>query len=53
MNHSQLKEKEKSPEGANNETDLCSLTDTVQKGDSENSEGIKSEYEGIKSGYEQ
>ena len=27
-NHSQLKEPENSPEGANNETDLWSLTDT-------------------------
>ena len=26
-NHSQLKEQEDSPEGANNERDLCSLTD--------------------------
>ena len=26
-NHSQLKEQENSPEGANNETDLCSLKD--------------------------
>ena len=26
--HSQLKEQENSSEGANNETDLCSLTDT-------------------------
>ena len=26
-NHSQLKEQENSPEAANNETDLCSLTD--------------------------
>ena len=26
-NHSQLKEQENSPEGANNETDLCNLTD--------------------------
>ena len=25
--HFQLKEQENSPEGANNETDLCSLTD--------------------------
>ncbi len=45
-NHSQLKEQENSPEGANNETDLCSLTDTkFQKGDSENMEGIKIWYE--------
>ena len=27
-NHPQLKEQENSPEGADNETDLCSLTDT-------------------------
>ena len=27
-NHSQLKEQENSSEGANNETDLCSPTDT-------------------------
>ena len=52
-NHSQLKEQENSPEGANNERDLCSLKDGVQKGDSENTEGIKSEYEGINSQYEQ
>ena len=43
-NHSQLKE-QNSPEEANNETDLYSLTDQVEKGDSENSEGIKSRYE--------
>ena len=30
-NHSQLKEEENSPEGVNNETDLCSLTDTEFK----------------------
>ena len=30
-NHSQLKEQENSPEGANNEIDLCSLTDTEFK----------------------
>ena len=30
-NHSQLKEKENSPEGTNNETDLCNLTDTEFK----------------------
>ena len=29
--HSQLKQQEKSPEGANNEIDLCSLTDTEFK----------------------
>ena len=27
-NHSQLKEQENSPKGANNETDFCSLIDT-------------------------
>ena len=51
--HSQLKEQKNSPEGANNETDLCSLKDTSSKGDSENTKGIKSKYEGIKSRYEQ
>lgn len=30
-NHSQLKEQKKSPEGANNETDFCSLRDTEFK----------------------
>ena len=30
-NYSQLKEQENSPEAANNETDLCSLTDTEFK----------------------
>ena len=30
-NHSQLKEQENSPEGANSETDFCSLTDTMFK----------------------
>ena len=30
-NHSQLKEQEKSPEAASNETDPCSLTDTEFK----------------------
>ena len=30
-NHSQLKEQENSPEGANNETHLCNLTDTKFK----------------------
>ena len=30
-NHSQLKEQENSPEVANNETDLCSLTDVEFK----------------------
>ena len=30
-NYSQLKEQENSPEGANNETDLCILTDTEIK----------------------
>ena len=30
-NHSQLKEQENSPQGTNNETDLCSLIDTKFK----------------------
>ena len=30
-NHSQAKEQENSPEGANNEADICSLTDTEFK----------------------
>ena len=30
-NHSQLKEEENSPEGGNNETDLCTLIDTKFK----------------------
>ena len=30
-NHSQLKKQENSPEATNNETDLCSLTDTEFK----------------------
>ena len=30
-NHSQLKEQKNSPEGANNKTDLCSLTDNKFK----------------------
>ena len=30
-NHSQLKEQENSPKAVNNETDLCSLTDTEFK----------------------
>lgn len=41
-NHSQLKGQENSPEGANKEADLCSLTDTeFKKGGNENTEGIK------------
>ena len=32
-NHSQLKEQENSPEGANNKTDFYSLTDTEFKKD--------------------
>ena len=52
-NHFQLKEQENSPEGANNETDLCSLRCQIQKGGNENSEGIKSKYEEIESRYEQ
>ena len=52
-NHSQLKEQENSPKRANNEKDLCSLTHTkFKKEDSEHTEGIKREYEGIKSGCE-
>ena len=42
-----LKKQVNSPEGANNETDLCSLRDTEFK---INPEGIKGEYERIKSG---
>ena len=45
--HSQLKEQNNSHEAANNETDLCSLRDTEFK---INPEGIKGEYERIKSG---
>ena len=30
-NHSQLKEQENSPEGENNETDLCNMTDSEFK----------------------
>ena len=30
-NHSPLKEEENSPEAANNETDICNLTDTEFK----------------------
>ena len=49
-NYFQLKEQENTPGGMNNETDLCSLIDTeFKKGDSENTEGIKREYEGMKS----
>ena len=45
-NHSQLKEQKECPEGANKETDLCSITDTeVKKGDIENAEGIKNSYQ--------
>ena len=44
-NHSQLKEQENSPEGANNEINLYSLTDTKFKKGHENTEGIKSGYE--------
>ena len=45
-NHSQLKEQENSPEEANNERDLCSLNRYgVQKGASENTEGIVDENE--------
>ena len=48
-----MKEQENSPEAANNETDLQSDRHRVKKGDSENTEGIKAEYQGIKSRYEQ
>ena len=45
-NHSQLKGQENSPEGANTEADLCSLTDTeFKKGGNENTGGIKNEYQ--------
>ena len=45
-NYSQLKDQENFPQGANSETVPCSLTDTdFKKGDSENTEGIKSRYE--------
>ena len=51
--HSQLKEQENSPEGANNKNGpLQSNRHQVQKRDSENTARIKSEYEGIKSKYE-
>ena len=43
--HSQLKEQENSPEAFNNQTDLCSLTDTEIERDSEKTEGIKRGYE--------
>ena len=47
-NHSYPKEQENSPEGANNETDLCSLTDTKVKNEIvKNTEEIKRKYEGI------
>ena len=55
MNHSQLKEQENSPEAENNERDLCSLTHTEFKREIMkilNTEGIRAEYQGIKSGYE-
>ena len=53
-NYSQLKEQENSPEGANNETGPYSLTDNrVEKGDSENTEGIRVNKERIKLRYEQ
>ena len=52
-NHSHLKEQENSPEAANNKQTLHSNRHLVQKEDSENTEGIKRENEGIKSGYEQ
>ena len=54
-NDSQLKEQENSPEAANNGTNrpLQSNGHQVQKEGSENTEGIKSKSEGIKSRYEQ
>ena len=52
-NGSQLKEQENSSEGANNETDLCILTDTEFKKEIVKiHERTESEYEGIKSGCE-
>ena len=53
-NHSHLKEQEKFLEAANNETDLHSLIDTKFKRKIvKNTEGIKGEYERIKSRYKQ
>ena len=50
--NSQLKEQVNSPEAAYNEIDLCSSNrHWVQKEDSENTEGIKGEYEEIESRY--
>ena len=46
------KEQEKSPKTVKNETDFCSLTRLwLQKGDSENTEGLKAEYQGNKTRY--
>ena len=50
-NYIQLKEEENSPDAESNETDLCSLIALSSKENSENTEGIKAEYQGIKSGY--
>ena len=44
-NYSQLKEQEKSPERTNNETDLSSLLDPIQKGGNKNAKGIKKDYQ--------
>ena len=55
-NHSQFKKKKKRenlPEVANNETNLCSTRHRVQKGDNENTYGIRAEYQAIKSRYKQ
>ena len=52
-NHSQLKEQENCPEGANNETDLCSLRDTELKKEIVKILKELSEYEVIKTGYGQ
>ena len=53
-NHSQLKEQENYTWRSKEQNKpLKSNRHQIQKGDSENTEGIKSEYEGIKSRYEQ
>ena len=45
-NHSQLKEQENFPEGANKETHLCSLKDTkFRKGGNENTEANENGYQ--------
>ena len=51
-NHSQLKD-ENSYEAANNETDLCSLTDIDFQREVVKILKIKAEYQGIKRGFEQ